>query len=75
MRGDYADKYKLEIDAEIRQQSLLDNLEERWEDAEKLYGGTVDLPMLCDSGTVASMNDLRAAGKVVLGVCRGCKPS
>jgi hypothetical protein len=63
---DYANKYLLDIDAEIRQQStLLDNLEERLEAAKKLHGDTVDLRILYESGTVASMNDLRATGKAV----------
>jgi hypothetical protein len=63
---DYANKYLLDIDAEIRQQStLLDNLEERLEAAKKLHGDAVDLQMLYESGTVASMNDLRATGKAV----------
>jgi len=57
---DYANKYLLDIDAEIRQQSaLLDNLEERLEAAKKLHGDAVNLQMLYESGTVVSMNDLR----------------
>ena len=63
---DYANKYLLDIDAEIRQQStLLDNLEERLEAAKKLHGDAVDLQLLYESGTVGSMNDLRATGKPV----------
>ena len=63
---DYANKYLLDIDAEIRQQSsLLDNLEERLEASKKLHGDAVDLQMFYESGTVASMNDLRATGKEV----------
>ena len=63
---EYANKYLLDIDAEIRQQStLLENLEERLEAAKKLHGDAVDLQMLYESGTVASMNDLRATGKTV----------
>jgi hypothetical protein len=63
---DYANKYLLDIDAEIRQQStLLDNLEERLEAAKKLHGDAVDLQMLYESRTVASMNDIRATGKAV----------
>jgi DNA anti-recombination protein RmuC len=63
---DYANKYLLDIDAEIRQQStLLENLEERLEAAKKLHGDAVNLQMLYESGTVASMNDLRATGKAV----------
>jgi len=60
---DYANKYLLDIDAEIRQPStLLDNLEERLEAAKKLHGDAVDLQMLYESGTVASMNDFRTTG-------------
>ena len=63
---DYANKHLLDIDAEIRQQStLLNNLEERLEAAEKLHGDVADLQKLYESGTVASMNDLRATGKAV----------
>ena len=63
---DYANKYLLDIDAEIRQQStLLANLEERLEAAKKLHGDAVDLQMFYESGTVASMNNLRATGKAV----------
>jgi division protein CdvB (Snf7/Vps24/ESCRT-III family) len=68
---DYANKCLLDIDDEIRQQSiLLDNLEERLEAAKKLHGDAIDLQKLYESGTVASMNDLRATGKAV---CRGRK--
>ena len=71
---DYANKCLLDIDDEIRQRStLLDNLEERLEAAKKLHGDAVDLQKLYESGTVASMNDLRATGKTVPVVCRGCK--
>ena len=71
---DYANKYLLDIDAEIRQQrTLLDNLEERLEAAKKLHGDAVDLQMLYESGTVASMNDIRATGKAVPLCCRDCK--
>jgi hypothetical protein len=63
---DYANKYLLDIDAEIRQQgALLNNLEERLEAAKKLHGDAVDLQTLYESGTVASMNDLRVTGKAV----------
>jgi hypothetical protein len=63
---DYANKHLLDIDAEIRQQStLLNNLEERLEAAKKLHGDAVDLQMLYESGTVASMNNLRVTGKSV----------
>ena len=62
---DYANKYLLDLDAEIRQQStLLDNLEERLEAAKKLHGDAIDLQMLYESGTAASMNDL-VTGKAV----------
>ena len=64
---EYADKYLLDIDAEIQQQGiLLGNLEERLEAAKNLQGDAVDLQNLYESGTVASMNKLRATGKPVL---------
>ena len=45
---DYANKYLLDIDAEIRQQStLLDNLEERLEAAKKLHGDAAPLISEC----------------------------
>ena len=73
---DYTKKYLLDINTEIRQQStLLDNLEERLEAANKLHGDAVDLQILYESGTVASMNDLRTIGKPVLVVCRDCEAS
>ena len=73
---DYTNKYLLDINTEIRQQStLLDNLEERLEAANKLHGDVVDLQKLYESGTVASMNDLRTIGKPVLVVRRGCETS
>jgi hypothetical protein len=43
---------------------VLDNLEERLKVANKLHGDAVDLHMLYESGTVATMKDLRA-GKTV----------
>lgn len=43
---------------------VLDNLEERLKAANKLHGEAVDLHMLYESGTVATMKDLRA-GKTV----------
>ena len=69
---DYANKYLLDIDAEIRQQStFLDNLEERLEAAKKLHGDAADLQISYESGTVASMNELCATGKAVPVVSRG----
>jgi len=63
---DYANKYLLDIGTMIRQQkTLLDNLEERLEAAEKLHGDAVDLQTFYELGTVASMKDLRATGKAV----------
>ena len=72
LSDDYANKYLLDIDAEVQQQSsVLDNLEERLDAAKKLHGEAVDLQKLYESGTVASMNDLRAAGRRSPVVCRG----
>jgi hypothetical protein len=63
---DYANKYLLDIDDEIRHQStLLENLEERLEAAKKLHGDAIDLQKLYESGTIVAMNDLRATGKAV----------
>ena len=71
---DYANKYLLDIDAEIRQQcTLLDNLEVRLEAAKKLHGDAVDLQMLYETRTVASMKDLRVSGKAAFRCCRDCK--
>jgi hypothetical protein len=54
---------------------ILNNLEERLKAANRLHGEAVALQMLYESGTVATMRDLRATGKAVpccLGpVCRG----
>ncbi|KAF8486437.1 hypothetical protein DFH94DRAFT_184077 [Russula ochroleuca] len=58
---EYANRYLLDISAEIQQQStVLDNLEKRLETAKKLRGEAVDLQRFYESGTVASMQDLRA---------------
>jgi len=72
LSDDYANKYLLDIDAEVQQQSsVLDNLGERLDAAKKLHGKAVDLQKFYESGTVASMNDLRAAGRRSPVVCRG----
>jgi len=64
LSDDYANKYLLDIDAEVQQQSsVLDNPEERLYAAKKLHGEAVDLQKFYESGTVASMNDLRATGR------------
>jgi DNA repair exonuclease SbcCD ATPase subunit len=61
---EYANKYLLDISAEIQQQSsFLDKLERRLEAAKKLRGEAVDLQMFYQSGTVAIMENLRATGK------------
>jgi hypothetical protein len=66
---DYANKYLLDISAEIQQQSsFLDKLEARLEAAKKLRGEAVDLQMLYESGTVVTMENFRATGKPVF--CR-----
>jgi hypothetical protein len=48
-----------------KQKIVLDNLKERLEAANKLHGEAVDLQTLYESGTVATMKDFRATGKVV----------
>ena len=61
---EYANKYLLDISAEVQQQSsFLDKLEERLDAANKLHSEVVDLRMFYESGTVASMENLRATGK------------
>ena len=61
---EYANRYLLDISAEIEQQSsFLDKLKERLEAAEKLRGDAVDLKKLYESGTVTTMENLRATGK------------
>ncbi len=64
LREEYANKYLLNIDAEIQQQSdVLDKLEGRLEAAEKLRGEAAELQTLYESGTVATMEGFRAKGK------------
>jgi hypothetical protein len=61
---EYANKYLLDIDAYIQQQSsFLAKLESRLEAAKKLRGEAAELQMLYESGTVATMKNLRATGK------------
>ena len=67
---EYANRYLLDISAEIQQQSsFLEKLEERLEAARKLRGEAVGLQLLYESETVATMRNLRATGKVV-----SCRP-
>ena len=64
---EYANKYLLDISAEIQQQSsFLDKLKERIEAAEKLRGDAIDLQKFYESGTVSVMKDFRTTGKPVL---------
>jgi len=59
-----ANRYLVDIDTEIQQQSeFLDKLERRLEAAKKLRGEVVELQMLYESRTAATMRDLRATGK------------
>ena len=61
---EYANRYLLDISDEIHQQSsFLDRLERRLEAARKLRGEAADLQRLYESGTVATMKDLRATGR------------
>ena len=61
---EYANKYLLDIDTFIQQQSsFLAELERRLEAAKKLRGEAAELQMLYESGTVATMKNLRATGK------------
>jgi hypothetical protein len=62
----YADKYLRDISTEIQQQkTVLDNLGERLDAANKLHGEAVNLQTFYESETVATMTDLRATGKAV----------
>jgi hypothetical protein len=64
---EYANRYLLDISDEIQQQnSFLEKLERRLEAAKKLHGEAADLQRLYESGTIATMKDLRATGKAVL---------
>jgi hypothetical protein len=61
---EYANKYLLDVSAEIQQQSsFLDRLKERLETAEKLRREAVDLQTFYESGTVTTMESLRTTGK------------
>jgi len=58
-------RYLLNIDTEIQQQSeFLDKLEGRLEAAKRLRGEALELQRLYESGTAATMTDLRATGKI-----------
>jgi hypothetical protein len=62
-----ANRYLLDISAEIqRHGSFLDKLEGRLDAASKLRGEAVDLKLFYESGTVATMKELRATGKAAL---------
>jgi hypothetical protein len=64
---EYANEYLLDIDAYIQQQSsFLAKLERRLEAAKTLRGEAAELQMLYESGTVATMKNLRATGKATL---------
>ena len=61
---EYANEYLLDIDAYIQQQSsFLAKLEMRLEAAKRLRREAAELQMLYESGTVATMKNLRATGK------------
>ena len=61
-----ANKHLLDMSAKVQQQrSVLHNLKERLEAAKKLHGDAVDLQMLYESETVATMKHLRATGEAV----------
>ena len=63
---EFADKYLLDISAEVQQQSeVLNNLEERLEAAKTLHKEAIDLQMFYESKTVATMKDLCVSGKTV----------
>ena len=61
---EYANKYLLDISAEIRhQRTVLDNLEERLKAAKNLHEEAAVLQMLYESRTVATMKNLRVTGE------------
>ena len=61
---EYAKEHLLDIDAYIQQQSsFLAKLERHLEAAKKLRGEAAELQMLYESGTVATMRNLRTTGK------------
>ena len=64
---EYADNYLHNISTQIEQQStVLDNLRQRLDAANKIQEEAVDLQTFNESGTVAAMKDLRApTGKTV----------
>ena len=49
----------------VRKRNTMDNLEKRLEATKKLHGEAVDLQTFYESGTVATMRNLRATGKSV----------
>ena len=71
---EYANKYLLDVSAEIQQQSsFLDKLKERLETAERLRREAIDLQTFYESRTVATMESLRTTGKAA--PCRPQKQS
>jgi hypothetical protein len=69
---EYADKYLLDISAEIqRQSSFLDLLEQRLDKANVLRKQAVDLRRLYEFGTVAPLKHVCATGKASSGHLQG----
>ena len=63
---EYADRYLLDISAEIQQQSsFLDILERRLDRAKTLYRQAIDLRKSYETGTVNVMKNARKTGKAV----------
>ena len=66
LHDEYANGYLLGISTEIQQRSsFLEKFERRLEVATKLHGEVADLRRFYESGTVATMKDLRATSKAV----------
>ena len=64
LTGEYADRYLLDISAEIQQQSsFLEMLQRRLEMAETLYYQAIDLRKSYETGTVNVMKDACKTGK------------
>ena len=63
---EYANRYLLDISAEIQQQSFfLEKLESRLEAAKKLHGDALELKRFYESETAATMKNLRETSEAV----------
>jgi len=68
---EYANRYLLDISAEIQQQrSFLDMLEKRLDMARTLYNQAVDLRRSYELGTASAMKNARAIGEAAFSLLR-----